>query len=80
MYYVFVCSMGSLIFCIFRRFYCYILKDLNKRLWTTIALLYYSGLEFCSSCKMQFKSVCTLYVTVLYLYFLSMLMNVMYNI
>ena len=51
MYYVFVCSMGSLIFCIFRRFYCYILKDLNKRLWTTIALLYYSGFEFCSSCK-----------------------------
>ena len=58
MYYVFVCSMGSLIFCIFRRFYCYILKDLNKRLWTTIAILYYSGLEFYSSSKMQFKSVC----------------------
>ena len=42
MYYVFVYSMGSLIFCIFRRFYRYILKDLNKRLWTTIALMYYS--------------------------------------
>ena len=77
MYYVFVCSMGSLIFCIFRRFYCYILKDLNKRLWTTIALLYYSGLEFCSSCKCNSKVF--VWEPVLYLYFLSMLMNIMYN-
>ena len=62
MYYIFVCSMGSLIFCIFRRFYRYILKDLNKRLWTTRALLYYSlncrAEGFVVLVEMHFKSVC----------------------